>query len=170
MVECFSSLTYCFQPQPTAISPSSTVHIHIALAHRATNMALITRRKPSDCMYREYIGSQGSTPRGLGVIVPEEETLLEGGSRLEHPPSRQYDDPQVESASQEENSPYWVPGSRPQQTLTKTMLDTYALMRGRLDRGERGPLYQEGFTYKPWEPRPEDNDPKLSPTIPWETL
>ncbi|KFZ12807.1 hypothetical protein V502_06911 [Pseudogymnoascus sp. VKM F-4520 (FW-2644)] len=133
-------------------------------------MASITRRKPSDCMYREYIGSQGSTPRGLGVIVPEEETLLEGGSRLEHPPSRQYDHPQVESVSQEENSSYWMPGSRPQQTLTKTMLDTYALMRGRLGRGERGPLYQEGFTCKPWEPRPEDDDPKLSPTIPWETF
>ncbi|OBT74851.1 hypothetical protein VF21_06771 [Pseudogymnoascus sp. 05NY08] len=132
-------------------------------------MALITRRKPSDCMYREYIGSEGSTPRGLGFIIPEEETLLKGGSRLEHPPSGQYDSSQVESASQEENSPYLMSESGPQQTLTKTMLDTYALMRGRLGRGERGPLYQEGFNYKPWEPRPEDDNPKLSPTIPWET-
>ncbi|KFY08269.1 hypothetical protein V492_06392 [Pseudogymnoascus sp. VKM F-4246] len=138
-------------------------------AKKAAAMSLISRRKSSDCMRREYIVSQGSTPRGLGVIVPEE-MLLEGGSRLEHLPSGHYDGPQVESTRPGKSSPYRMPGSRAQQTVTKTMLDTYALMRGRLDRGERGPLYQEGFAYKSWEPKPEDDDPKLSPTIPWETF
>lgn len=122
-------------------------------------------------MNREYIDSQYSTPHGLGVIVPaEEQTLLDGGSRVEPSASREYDDPQPESTGQEETPPYWISGSRFQPTLTKTMLDTYALMRGRLDRGEQGPLYREDFAYKPWQPRPEDDDPKLSPTIPWETL
>lgn len=120
-------------------------------------------------MHREYIGSQDSPPRGLGVIIPEE-TVLEGGSRIEHASSREYDSPQVESLGKEEDVPYWMPGSGPQQTLTKTMLDAYALMRGRLGRGERGPLYRDGFIYKSWEPKPEDDDPKLSPTIPWESL
>ncbi|OBT69823.1 hypothetical protein VE03_00766 [Pseudogymnoascus sp. 23342-1-I1] len=133
-------------------------------------MSLRSRTKPSDPMYREYTDSQDSIPRGLGVIVPEKETLLEGGSQLEQPPSKQYDDPQLSSAVQGEDPPCWIPGSRPQQTMTKTMLDTYALMRGRLNRGERGPLYREGFTCKPWESRPEDDDPKLSPKIPWETF
>ncbi|KAL5345825.1 DNA replication factor C complex subunit Rfc1 [Pseudogymnoascus australis] len=83
---------------------------------------------------------------------------------------KQNDDPQPASAIQEENMPYSIPGSRPQQTLTRTMLNTYALMRGRLERGGQGPLYQEGFTYNPWEPRPEDDNPKLSPKILWETF
>lgn len=120
-------------------------------------------------MHREYSDSRGSIPLGLGLIVPEQ-TLLDGGSRLEHSLPRQNDDPQPASAIQEEHMPDSIPGSRPQQTLTRTMLNTYALMRGRLERGEQGPLYREGFTYNPWEPRPEDDNPKLSPKFLWETL
>lgn len=164
-----SWLPYQLHPQLNLISSSSTVYVHITFTHRAATMALISRRKPSDCMHRIYIDSRDSIPLGLGVIAPEQ-TILEGGSQLEPPLPRQNDDPQPASAIQEENMPYSIPGSRPQQTLTRTMLNTYALMRGRLERGGQGPLYQEGFTYNPWEPRPQDDNPKLSPKILWETL
>jgi hypothetical protein len=119
-------------------------------------------------MYAKYINSYDSTPCGLGVMIPGEE-LLEYVPRVENPLSQKDDGLHTKPAGQQETSSQ-CPRSKLQQTLTKTMLDTYALMRGRLGRGDLGPLYRKGFFYRPWQLKPEDNDPKLSPIIPWGTL
>lgn len=119
-------------------------------------------------MYGRVIPSSGPALHGLGVTFPQK-TVLDNGTGFEHAQSEKGEESDIQPAEPEpqDGSNSKTFRSWPRQTPTKTMLDTYALLRGRLSGGGRGPLYREGFTYPMWKPKPEDIHPRISPPTAW---